>query len=229
MIKRLIKYFLRSIVGLLALLMLYLSSSVIGAVWTSSPQAFDQTDPTYEIYVTSNGFHSDIIIPYDEELLEMLPIKAVDFPDLLINAKHLIIGWGAETAYTSLLELTDMSPKILAKSLFFDRSVVHVQPFQRDLRESTLQPITISKTQIKNLIHFINETFAYNQNYTPILLDGISHGHGDIFYRGVNRYHLFYSCNVWTGEALRQAGIQMGYWTPFAQSIEWGLSQYSGN
>lgn len=229
MFKRLFRYIFRAIITIIALLVLYLSASVVGALWTSSPQVLSQNEPTYQIYVTTNGFHSDIIIPYDDDLVKMLPIQAVDFPDHLINAKHLIIGWGAQTAYTSLLELTDMSPRILVKSLFFDQSVVHVQPFQRDLKESTLQEITLSRTQMENMISFINQTFAYNSNKSPILLEGVSHGHGDIFYRGEKRYHLLYSCNVWTGEALRHAGVVMGYWTPFAQSIEWGVSQHFKN
>lgn len=229
MFKRLFRYLFLAIIVFLALLVFYLSASLVGALWTSPRDVLSQTEPTYEIYVTTNGFHSDIIIPYDDDLVKMLPIQAVDFPDRLINTKHLIIGWGAQTAYTSLLELTDMSPKILAKSLLFDQSVVHIQPFQRDLKASTLQAIAISKTQMQSLINFINQTFAYNPNKSPILLDGVSHGHGDIFYRGEKRYHLFYSCNVWTGEALRHAGVQMGYWTPFAQSIEWGLSQHFKN
>lgn len=203
----------------------YLISAVIGAVWTSPRYIATNENPEYTIYVSSNGFHSDIIIPFSDKILEKLPIGHGDFPDLLIGAKHLIIGWGSQTAYTSLLDLTDMSPAIMAKSLFFDDSVLHVQPLTHDLKNSSLQPIHIKQSQLDQLLQFIVGTFTTDEKQQSVVLNGATHGHGDIFYRAKPLYQMFYSCNVWTGQALRIAGIKMGYWTPFAQSIEWGLTQ----
>ena len=51
----------------------------------------------------------------------------------------------------------------------------------------------------------------------PLL--GRGYGPADVFYEARGPYNAFFTCNEWTGEALRAAGVRMGIWTPFAQSI----------
>ena len=36
-------------------------------------------------------------------------------------------------------------------------------------------------------------------------------------------HYAFYTCNSWTGRALREAGVETGLWTPLSQSIMWRL------
>ena len=42
-----------------------------------------------------------------------------------------------------------------------------------------------------------------------------------MFYEAVGPYSAFYTCNSWTGRALREAGVKTGLWTPLSQSIMW--------
>jgi hypothetical protein len=48
---------------------------------------------------------------------------------------------------------------------------------------------------------------------------GRGYGPADIFYEGRGRYNAYRTCNEWTGEALRTAGVRTGVWTPLSQSI----------
>jgi hypothetical protein len=41
----------------------------------------------------------------------------------------------------------------------------------------------------------------------------------DVFYEGDGGYNAFYTCNEWAGAALREAGVRVGAWTPFSQSV----------
>jgi hypothetical protein len=42
-----------------------------------------------------------------------------------------------------------------------------------------------------------------------------------MFYEANGPYSAFYTCNSWTGEALRAAGVKTGLWTPLSQSVMW--------
>ena len=44
-----------------------------------------------------------------------------------------------------------------------------------------------------------------------------------MFYEGDGSFSMFFNCNDWTGRALRAAGVRMGLWTPFEQSMMWRL------
>ena len=41
----------------------------------------------------------------------------------------------------------------------------------------------------------------------------------DVFYAATGHYGALRTCNVWTGEALRHAGVRMGRWTPFESDV----------
>lgn len=223
----LIKLLFKIISVLLCLAVLFITASVIGALWTSGAETLKQAGAnTTTIFISSNGFHSDIVIPYDEtNSPKNLPIKRDDFPDKLEGAKYLIIGWGSETAYTSLLELTDMSFNILVKSLLFDKSVMHVQPYNGEITNPAIQKLHLTPDQINSLYDYIGQTFMRKADGTAELIPNTSHGNGDVFYRSPWRYHMFFSCNNWVGAALRATDIKMGIWTPFAQSLDWSLLQ----
>ena len=39
------------------------------------------------------------------------------------------------------------------------------------------------------------------------------------YFQAKEAYNLFHTCNTWTGDRLREAGVSMPYWTPIAQNI----------
>ena len=47
----------------------------------------------------------------------------------------------------------------------------------------------------------------------------MAYGDHDAFYPANGRYSLLQTCNVWTGSLLRDAGVKMGWWTPFAGNV----------
>ena len=57
----------------------------------------------------------------------------------------------------------------------------------------------------------------------PIPVLGRGYSDCDMFYEANGGYSFVMTCNEWTGRALRAAGVRMGLWTPFEQSIMWRL------
>lgn len=217
------------VLAIVGLLVVYLAAAVIGTVWTTGGKAKAAAGHSHTIYVLSNGFHSDIALPVEAgEPPTGLPVAPGDLPGGLSETRYLIVGWGSETAYTSLLALSDLTAKIAFKALLFDRSVMHVLPYSGAFHGDRVYRLELDDTQYRRLVRFVADTFSTDGKNRAELLDGITQGFGDVFYRARPRFSLFYGCNAWTGEALRHAGVDVGRWTPFAQSIEWNMGRISG-
>jgi len=229
LVSRSIRALVLMIAGLFALLAAYPAAATVGTVWTSGTAAATGSGDTRTVYILSNGFHSDIALPVEQgRPVAGLPIAAADFPGGLRDSRYLIVGWGSQTAYTRLLALSDLTPDIALKALLFDRSVMHVLPYAGDLRGPHAYRVELDKDQYERLLTFVAGTFATDGDGTARPLPNVTHGFGDVFYRAGPRFSLFYGCNAWTGAALRRAGVPVGRWTPFAQSIEWNLRGYAG-
>lgn len=104
---------------------------------------------------------------------------------------------------------------------------MHVLPFYGIPQGEGVYQVSLSESQYRKLVAFIAQTFTTDDTGRSDKVIGASQGYGDVFYRAEPRFSPFYSCNVWTGQALRQAGIRMGVWTPFVQSLEWSLTAVS--
>ena len=50
-------------------------------------------------------------------------------------------------------------------------------------------------------------------------IPGYAYTNRDAFYQARGHYHVFNTCNTWTGRALRKAGAKMGLWTPFPKMV----------
>ncbi|MEX3009125.1 TIGR02117 family protein [Hoeflea sp. TYP-13] len=219
------------VLAVLAILAIYLGAAVTGTVWTASPDENTASGGQITVYVLSNGFHSDIAIPVlNGRPPNGIPVSEADLPGGLQNTQYLVIGWGSQTAYTSLLALSDLTAGIVFKALLFDRSVMHVLPVAGTPYGDGIYRLELDDAQYRRLVRFIAETFKTNGAGNAELLTGITQGFGDVFYRARPRFSAFYGCNAWTGHALRAAGVPVGRWTPFAQSIEWNMTRLqSGN
>lgn len=225
-VRRIVKAIIYSVVAVLGLLAAYLTAAVAGTLWTAPRAAVAASDRSNVIYVLSNGFHSDIALPVtDGQPPAGIPVRDVDFPYGLDQARYLIVGWGSQTAYTSLLALSDLTLGIIVRSLSFDDTVVHVLPIRGAPQGAGVYRVELDDAQYERLVRFIAAAFKTEPSGNVELISGVTQGFGDVFYRANGRFSPFYGCNAWTGHALRQAGVPVGIWTPFAQSIEWNMSR----
>jgi hypothetical protein len=56
----------------------------------------------------------------------------------------------------------------------------------------------------------------------PVTTEGLSTT--DAFFRARDRFHLFRTCNTWISRKLREAGVEMGLWTPLTWSVSLSYS-----
>lgn len=181
-------------------------------------------DGTVAIYVMSNGFHSDIVVPSLSDTKDWRPLmQASPITADSLDAPLIAFGWGSEAAYTQLGTLADLSAGLMLKAVAFDHSVVHLQPLAAIRTGEGVRQFRLTRDGYRSLVGHIEDSLQPGGNGEPVALAGVTHGTGDAFLRGRERFWLLRSCNVWVGEALRKAGLSVGLWTPLAQSLMWSL------
>lgn len=209
--------------GLIVLLFAAGVALVAGALPHGSSQAAS-ADGTVTIYVMTNGFHTDIVVPTEADAKDWRPLlQASPITRHSRDAPLIAFGWGSQAAYTELGTLADLSAGLMLKAVAFDRSVVHVQPLAAIRPGESVRRFALTKAGYRNLVGHIEDSLQPGEAGEPIVLGGVTHGTGDAFLRGRDRFWLLRSCNVWVGEALRKAGLPVGLWTPIAQSLMWSL------
>lgn len=210
--------------GMLALMLASGFALLLGALPYGSG-AQPSRDDVVTIHVATNGFHTDILVPSVTATRDWRPLlQASPITRESQDAPMIAFGWGSQSAYTELGAITDLSPGLLLKAAAFDASVVHVQPVAAIRAGPDLLSLTITQAGYRALVDHIEQSLQYGPSGSPIVLEGLTHGLGDAFLRGRDRFWLLRSCNVWVGEGLRKARLPVGLWTPLAQSLMWSLS-----
>lgn len=156
---------------------------------------------SYEVLITSNGWHTDVAIARADVSADRLP-EVADFPD----ATYLQFGWGDATFYQS----RDPGIGTTLGAAFPGPAVVHVaglthRPSQtfKDMEEVTL---TLDAAQFEKLVRYLHDSFA-RTGTARIASTGEGVYAFSRFYPATGEFHLFNTCNTWTARGLEAAGI----------------------
>lgn len=154
------------------------------------------------VYVAAAGWHADLIVPRAAIPSGPWP-EAGDFP----NARYLRVGWGDRDYYTA----AEFNLWYGLKALFWPTaSVLHVVGFRRAPAEQyprdELIALELTREGTAALIGYIDAAHARAGAARAPRLAASPYGSG-WFYPAERSFHLFRTCNVWTAEALRAAGL----------------------
>lgn len=178
--------------------------------WTQPAQGI-------RILVESNGVHTDLVLP---KLAAGVDWRDLFRPEDLADPRyarfdHVAIGWGERTFYVETPTWADVRPlTVLRAALGSDRTVLHVEHVPVPNVAEYVRAITLTPDQYRRLAAFVRASFAprpawHRTGYTT----------NDAFYAAVGRYSAVETCNSWTGDALRAAGVRVGAWTPFPVTV----------
>lgn len=224
-LRGLVRIALGAVGVVLALGILYLAAAVAGALIRPHGAAVAAGD-RYPVTLVWSEIHTDIILPVEGLTVDWTDVLAdPDSPVEAPDGGYAAFGWGSETFYRDVPTFDDMTPGIVARALFLDRTVVHVAPVADPERipPAFRRTVMVSGEGLKALEGFILATLVLDGEGRADALAGATYGYGDAFFRAHGRYNPLRTCNQWTSEALRLAGASVGYWTPFSQSIVWVL------
>lgn len=204
-----------AIVTIFAVPLAYVVAGLIGGM---VPTNRDRTPPAQgiRIYVEDNGIHTSIVLPVRAggvTIDDLAPPSALRDPRFGGHGWR-SVGWGDRDFYIGTPTWRDVNPVTVARAAIGRGStVMHVDfvpepPIGPDVRAITLRP-----EEYRRLVGFVRASFAGTGGSVAGYADY------DAFFPAVGGYSAVRTCNAWTGEALRHAGVRMGAWTPFPVSV----------
>ncbi|PIY13107.1 MAG: hypothetical protein COZ18_00540 [Flexibacter sp. CG_4_10_14_3_um_filter_32_15] len=218
-----------------------------GYIWTINPKKLNSSsnENEIEIYITSNGFHSDIVIPIKQEN-DLAPTRETNLFKTLAqdsvlnfyfqsNYKWLSVGWGDKGFYNESYNGNFPSvSSCLNAALLPSETLMHIDFDRNNLIESeNCKKITLKREEYQSLLQHIERSFrtvkedSENGNTenkaTFIRLPQKGYSNSDYFFEAEGNYHLFYTCNSWTNEGLKEANQKTAIVAPLAQTILYHL------
>jgi len=178
------------------------------------------------IYIISNGFHSDIVVPIKSDIFDWSKIIKYDhITSKDTSYKYIAFGWGDKKFYINTPLWSDLKFDIALQALFcLNPSAIHVTFFRIMFESESCIKIPMSKPDYLKLIEYIKNDLKFDKNGQVQLIKNLHYDDNDAFYESNGSFTLFYTCNTWVNEALKYSNQKACFWTPFESGI---FYQYS--
>lgn len=214
MLRVLGKTLYRLMLALMAIIAGYAMAAVAGGAIPVNSQ-WKQAAQGVRIYVIDNGVHTDLVLPVAAEGVDWRElVKPGDLADPAQAAQpYIAFGWGDRDFYLNTPSWSKVSPVRVGKAMAgMGSTVLHVAHIPQPGVGPHMRTIVLSPDEYRRLTAFVRGTFAEGPSV---------HGYAghDAFYPAKGGYSAFRTCNQWTGSGLREAGVKMGWWTPFTFSV----------
>jgi len=204
--------------GVLLLIAAYFLSALVGS-FVPANSDWQEPDEGIELFVETNGVHVSLVIPISaagEDLSDL--IRPQDLTDPMLYGTHAMIGWGHEGVYRNAQTWADVRSGDVASAVLGSRdTLLHVYHLIRPRPTSYRKKFRVSRAQYRSIVAQIRASFRLDAERRSVAYP--AYGANNIFYDAYGRYSGFHTCNEWTGELLREAGIKVGIWTPFAGGV----------
>ena len=219
-VKKSIKIVFKVLISFVSFLIVYL---LLAYVLSRVPVNKDviQKEAEIEIFILSNGVHTDIVVPVKNEFYNWS--KQIKFENTISKdstSNYLAIGWGDKGFYLNTPTWADLKFSTAFKAATgMSTSAMHCT-FYKHLKENDrCKSILISETEYKQLILFIQNSFEVKENQFSKIETSAVYGKNDAFYEAKGSYSLFYTCNTWANCALKSANQKAAFWTPYEGGI----------
>lgn len=211
-----------TILGLIGFAALYFAADALFSRIPSPGSQSVSLPKNIEVYVLSNGVHTDIVLPIKNEFKDWNTI----FPIANTRGKNQIqqyvsIGWGDKGFYLHTPEWKDLTLKTaLVAGLGIGETALHVTYYNVMIENDHCYKVMIDSAQFKALSDYIINSIDKDELGKSILIDTkAQYGQDDAFYEAKGAYNLFFSCNTWANKGLNKANMPSGLWTVFDKGI----------
>ncbi len=212
MFKKMIKLLLLVTIGPV---LLYMALALVLSYISFSPKQIDCQD-AHRFFVSSNGVHTDIILP-------TAIVDPVMKPQLGIEqgTAFVAFGWGDKGFYLDTPTWAELKASTAAKAMLMNSpTAMHVTNYfqvKPDWKEAK-----ICDEQLTAIYQHIRESFSYDKEGNIMEIVGKGYTPHDRFYEAEGNYTGIYTCNVWVNQGLKKAHIRTSVWSPF----EFGIMHY---
>mgnify|MGYP003387627454 CR=1 FL=1 len=172
-----------------------------------------------DIFVETNGVHVSLVVPMaaaGEDLSDL--IRPEDLRNRDLYGTHAMIGWGHGRVYRNARTWGDVKSGDFASAIFgSDYTTLHVYHLINPRALPHRKTLRVSPQQYRIIISQIRRTFRLDKNGHSRAYP--AYGPDNLFYDSRGHYSAIYTCNSWTGDILRKAGVRMGIWTPMPGGV----------
>lgn len=204
---------------MLAIPGLYLLAALVGGLIPVN-SGWNEPDDGITIYIANNGVHADLVLPASMQGLDWRPLlPKSDARNVPAGADWIAFGAGERRVYLETPTWGDLTIKTAAIALTGGERVMHVQWTANPAYSA--KEIRLTPEQYRRLWASIRSEFRLDSGGKPIRIDHPGYGFGDAFYHGIGRANAISTCNQWTADRLRVAGVEAPLWSPFVQGLWW--------
>ncbi|PJJ59958.1 TIGR02117 family protein [Hymenobacter chitinivorans] len=202
----------------LAFLFLFFAGGLVPA-----NRQFRQTPGGIPVFVVSNGFHTDIVLPLLEPRTGTDWLPQLGQPQLtarFAQYRYAAFGWGSERFY--LESYGGHLPKLgtILRAVGPGRTLMHIDFYEGAPRPGRhVVSLQISEAEYRRLTELIQQSFRPDSTGRPELRNAAGYTPDDFFFRARGRYHALRTCNDWTNTTLRRAGLRAALKAPLAGSV----------
>lgn len=222
MIRKSLKSLLYTLEILFGLFAVYLTYLLLGMI---IPVNLDYVYSEEEIqfYVVSNGVHTDVCLPVKNDVYDWTRLIATqDFGEVSDLPEYIGIGWGDKGFYLETPTWADLKVSTAFKAIFLpSETAMHVTYFDFAPAESDgVVKCSMDRDEYLRLIDYINASFEKSGNDVDVkLIAGKGYSLVDNFYEANGSYWGLKTCNTWTNDALKVAGVTTSYHALFEPGI----------
>ena len=195
------------------------------AAWAGSSiprnAGWSETETGIPVMVESNGVHTGIVMPVVtpvKDWRETFPSAAEPMANGL-RATHISVGWGDREVYRTVARWSDLKPATALRiATRGGPAVMRVARYYRPGGDENHRWLILREAEYARLVA------AVEAGLPPIAdpRNRVSLSSFDPqarIYDSTGHYTPFYSCNQWVANALAEAGIEMGLWSPLAGGV----------
>ena len=205
----------------------YFLMALVGIIFPSNTSYVPPTKGI-TIYVQSNGFHTDFIVPIKNEELNINWLQKIGDSTLLAKYstyKYVSMGWGDDGFYMESYDNSFPTVPTIFSALFLPtRTLMHVNFYANGIQlDDDTARLVVSPQQYQALVKYIEVSFKKDIDNHFIPKNAKGYGKHDYFFHANKFYHLFRTCNDWTNGGLKDMGIKTASKAPFASSVMYYL------
>lgn len=173
------------------------------------------------LLIRTNALHTDIGIPATPMVRRRFAfLKDVGIPVDDPSLTHILVGWGAEGFYPNNAQPQKIGPLALLHAVIGDDSVLRFAALADPGGQWAGRDVHIlSDDALEALVAFVERTLDRHPDGRFKCLDHPGIIELDHFFEARPTFAVVACCNVWVSEAVAQAGIRTGRWTPLPQTL----------
>lgn len=210
---------LRALVGWpLFVIGIFMTAALVGS---HIPANSDWREPKegVDIFVETNGVHVSLIVPMSaagEDLSDLIRPEHLGNRDLY--GTHAMIGWGHGRVYRNAQTWSDVKSGDVATAIVgSDFTTLHIYHLINPEPLPHRKILRVTPQQYRSIVDQIRSTFHLNEHGESIAHP--AYAPDNLFYDSNGHYSAINTCNSWTGNILRKAGVRVGVWTPFPGGV----------